>query len=83
MIMTTANIHDGALVMTPTPTGIFNAALGLTEHERLKLAVDLLDSLPSDASMTSFEDPEFLAELERRGDSEEGSMTWEQLRDER
>jgi hypothetical protein len=65
-----------------TPQAIQSAALQLTDDQRLQLAMDLLDSLPDDDAMLSFDDPNLIEKLEQRGVDEEGAMSCEQLRSE-
>lgn len=48
------------------PDEILDAALKLSESDRLAIATRLLDTLPEGATEPSDEDPAFLAELERR-----------------
>ena len=61
---------------------IFAAALALPEAERLRLAEQLLDTLPPEAEDLS--DEEFFAELERRrAEVEQGGVKpipWSQVR---
>ena len=57
--------------MDLTSQSIYDAALRLSEEDRLELAVHLLDSLPEDAGMLSFNDPNLLEELERRSADKE------------
>jgi hypothetical protein len=52
--------------MSVDPETVFNAALQLTEGERLDLAYRILDTVPEDAPGLSMDDPSFLMELRRR-----------------
>ena len=49
--------------------------------ERLDLATRLLNTVPSE--MLCMDDPEFIAELDRRAADDEGSMLWSELKKER
>jgi hypothetical protein len=53
---------------------ILDAALKLSESDRLVIATRLLDTLPDDLPGLSEDDPEFLDELERRAKDTEGSI---------
>jgi hypothetical protein len=64
-----------------TPDALYEAALQRTEGERLDLVTTLLDTVPPE--LLSFDDPEFLAELDRRAADDEGSMPWSELKKER
>jgi hypothetical protein len=61
---------------------ILNAALGLSEDDRMLIVGRLLETLPDDAPGWSIDDPDFEAELMRRSGDWEGAIPWEQLRDE-
>jgi putative addiction module component (TIGR02574 family) len=65
--------------MQLTPEMIFEAALSLPESERLDLATRLLDSVPPE--IMSAEDPEFIAELERRFNDDSPGIPWSEIRD--
>jgi putative addiction module component (TIGR02574 family) len=60
---------------------IFEAAMALPENERLDLASRLMDTLPP--GIMSAEDPEFLAELERRFNDGSPTIPWSEIRDRR
>ena len=60
---------------------ILNAALGLSESDRLAIAVRLIETLPDEQPGLS-DDDELAAELERRSGDLEGSMDWVDLRKE-
>ena len=68
--------------MAGTREEILEAAMRLSDEDRFLIASELLETLPDDLPGLSWEDPEFLAELERRSGDLEGSVPWEQLRDE-
>jgi hypothetical protein len=61
---------------------ILDAALKLSESDRLVIATRLLDTLPDDLPGPSEDDPAFLAELDRRAKDTEGwvplSDLWKQ-----
>jgi len=62
---------------------ILEAALMLPENERLSLASQLLESVPSDDSIMSMDEPQLQDELDRRfGDLDHG-IPWTELRSER
>jgi len=61
---------------------LFDAALQLTEADRLILANQLLETLPDDLPGLNSDDPQFMDELLRRSGDMEGSAAWEELRDE-
>jgi putative addiction module component (TIGR02574 family) len=66
-----------------TTTEIRAQVFKLPENERLKLAVDLLDSVEGGPAMRADDDPAWVAELERRAqrvaDGETG-LSWEEVR---
>lgn len=57
---------------------LFNAALNLTEQERISLASQLLESVP-DVNLADLDDEEFDQELLRRCDDWEGAVKAEDL----
>lgn len=61
---------------------LFDAALQLSETDRLDLATRLLETLPDDLPGLDSEDPDFHEELLRRSGDVAGSVSWQQLRDE-
>jgi len=61
---------------------ILDAALQLSEDDRMLIAGRLLETLPEEPPGLSMDDPELEAELERRSGDWEGAVPWEQLRDE-
>jgi len=65
-----------------TPDSIFEAALKLSEDERLALVTRLMDTLPAEADMFSIDDPHFLEELDRRAADDSESMLWSDLKSE-
>lgn len=61
---------------------VFNAALRLSESDRLDLASRLLETLPDDLPGLDSDDPEFAEELLRRSGDTAGSVAWNDLRNE-
>lgn len=68
--------------MAATREEILEAAMRLSDEDRFLIANELLETLPDDLPGLSWDDPDLLAELERRSGDLEGSVPWEQLRDE-
>ncbi len=60
---------------------ILQAALALSESERLALVDQLLKSLPEQA-IAVFEDAKFREEVERRAAEPGETIPWSQIRDE-
>jgi hypothetical protein len=52
--------------MSVDPETVFNAALQLSEGERVQLAYRILDTVPDEAPGLSIDDPNLLDELKRR-----------------
>lgn len=65
--------------MQLTPDSILQAALSLPESERLDLAAQLLDTVPPGA--LSMDDPDFIAELDRRFNDGSPTIPWSEIRD--
>ena len=61
---------------------VFDAAMQLPEEARLHLAACLLESLPTEDTGPSLDDPAFVDELDRRFSDLEGAVSWNELRDE-
>lgn len=61
---------------------VLEAALQLSEADRLVIVNRLMETLPEEALGLSADDPDLLEELERRLQNSEGSIPWSQLRDE-
>jgi len=59
---------------------IFEAALALSEADRLALVNRLMDSMPDNVALL-FEDEDFRAELERRFTDGDEGIPWSQVRD--
>jgi hypothetical protein len=68
--------------MPATRDEILDAALQLPESDRLAIASRLMETIPEDFPGLADDDPEFDAELKRRSGDTEGSISWEELRDE-
>ena len=66
--------------MPATRDEILDAALQLSESDRLAIASRLMATLPEDFPGLHVDDPEFEAELNRRSGDTEGSIPWEELR---
>jgi putative addiction module component (TIGR02574 family) len=66
--------------MSPDPQSILEAALQLPEGERLALVAQLLDSLPPGQVGLSVDDPQLVAELNRRCADSEGTIPWGELK---
>jgi hypothetical protein len=61
---------------------IFQAALKLSDSDRLVLVSRLLETVPDTANTISVDDPGFLEEMERRFSNREGSVPWSELQGE-
>jgi hypothetical protein len=61
---------------------VFDAALQLSEPDRLDLATRLLETLPDDMPGLESDCPDFHAELLQRSGDVAESVPWQQLRDE-
>lgn len=66
--------------MQLTPDLILEAALRLPEGDRLDLAYRLLDTLPPEPDLLTLDDPNLIAELDRRAADDSGSMPWSELK---
>ena len=67
--------------MLPANTdALFEAALKLSDDERLALVSRLLETMPPDDAGISVDDPGFNEELERRGTETAGEVAWSALR---
>jgi hypothetical protein len=64
--------------MSVDPEALFNAAMRLTDGERLDLAYRILDTLP-DPPGISIDDPNLIEELNRRFADMEGSVPASEL----
>ena len=56
---------------------IFEAAMALPENERLDLASRLMDTVPP----AILDDPDFVAELDRRFNDGSPTIPWSEIRD--
>ena len=65
--------------MQLTPDAIYEAAMALPESERFDLVSRLLDTIPPGA--LSMDDPEFVAELDRRFNDGSPTVPWTEIRD--
>jgi putative addiction module component (TIGR02574 family) len=68
--------------MESNPEAIYQAALELPEDERLALVTRILETVPDEPAGLSIDDPQLMAELERRSADLDGAVPWTQLRDE-
>ncbi len=59
---------------------VFEAALELSESERLALVSRLLETIPVEDSAISLDDDNLVEELDRRFADREGSVEWSALR---
>ena len=66
--------------MSVTRDEVLNAALGLSESDRLAIAVRLMATLPDDQPGL-VDDDGLMAELMRRSGDLDGSVDWIELRD--
>ncbi|MBN2295766.1 MAG: hypothetical protein JXM70_25260 [Pirellulales bacterium] len=62
------------------PQSIFNAAMQLPEADRLTLVSRLMESLPPEGITVSLDDPELMAELDRRFAQSDEGIEWSQLK---
>jgi len=67
--------------MSPDSEAVLQAALALSESERLVLVNRILESLPEQAPAI-FDDEEFQTELERRANDSSEFIPWSQVRKE-
>ena len=61
---------------------IFNAALNLSEAERLALVSRLMETMPADTTGASLDDPQLVDEIERRFADDGHDVPWADLRSE-
>jgi len=74
--------REGVGAVSTPRDDILNAALQLSEDDRMVIAGRLLETLPDDPPGLAADGPDFEAELERRSGDWEGAISWEELRDE-
>jgi hypothetical protein len=60
---------------------IFEAAVKLSEGERMELVSRLMDTLPDAPNLLCVDDPNFIEELDRRAADNSGSIPWSEIRD--
>jgi hypothetical protein len=77
----TSSHHTPILEAPMSAEQIYQAMMELPQKERFDLVARLLEEDSDDDGLV-FESPEFAAEIERRLKDREGSVPWEQLRDE-
>jgi hypothetical protein len=73
-------VVGGFTPMHSDPNAIFQAALALTEEERLALATRLMATVPEQSITLSLDDEDLEAELDRRFADQTGSTPWSELR---
>ncbi len=69
--------------MNTDPQSVYQAAMQLAETDRLTLVSRLMDSLPAEDEGLSSDDPDLIAELNRRFAEEQPGIPWSQLKSER
>ncbi len=62
---------------------IYEAAMQLSPEDRAALIARLLDATPDEQLGVALDDPDFIAELDRRSQDREGEVAWSDLRAER
>ena len=66
--------------MQSDPQAILDAALRLSENERLAIVSRLLETLPPEDITVSLDDPQLVEELDRRFADNEGTVPWSDLK---
>ena len=66
--------------MSTSRDEILDAALQLSESDRLVIANRLLETIPDEPPGPSLDDPEFLDELDRRVRDGSAGIPWSQVR---
>ena len=66
--------------MEQSADAILEAAMLLSENDRITLVSRLLESVPSDDVTASVDDPSLVEELDRRFADREGGISWSELR---
>ncbi|MEX2093404.1 MAG: hypothetical protein WD971_12040 [Pirellulales bacterium] len=61
---------------------IFQAAVQLSEGERMELVTRLMDTLPPEPELLSLDDPNLIEELDRRAADDSGAIPWSELKNE-
>lgn len=65
--------------MSPSRDEILLAALALSEEDRFHIADGLFESLPDEPPGLSIDDPDFIAELDRRAADKDGWVPYSEL----
>lgn len=65
--------------MSQNTNALFEAAMDLSEDERLSLASRIMDTLPPDDLTCSVDDQDLLTELDRRFSDSQGAVAWSEL----
>ena len=65
--------------MSQNTNTLFEAAMNLSDDDRLSLASRIMDTLPPDALTCSVDDEDLLAEMNRRFSDPQGSVAWSEL----
>jgi len=68
--------------MELTTDTVFQAAVQLSEGDRLELVTRLMDTLPPEPELLSLDDPNLLEELDRRAADDSGAIPWSELKNE-
>ena len=81
MVPTDWSVNGAAEVniVSDEANAILEAAMQLPESERLLLASQIMDSLPEEDLTISVDDPDLLAELDRRFADPDGAVPWSEL----
>lgn len=66
--------------MQTDPQAILDAAMQLPEADRLTLVSRLMESLPPEGITVSLDDPDIVAELDRRFAQADDGVEWSQLK---
>jgi hypothetical protein len=66
--------------MQSNADAIFEAAIQLSETERLNLVSKLMETMPEKTWALSVDDPELICELDRRFSESEGAVAWPDLK---
>ncbi|MGC1275579.1 MAG: hypothetical protein WBC44_17870 [Planctomycetaceae bacterium] len=68
--------------MSITRDELLNAALQMSEADRLAIASRLMETLPDALPGLSEDDADYAAELDRRSGDRDGAVPWSELHDE-
>ena len=66
-------------IVSDEANAILDAAMQLPENERLLIASQIMNSLPEEDLTTSVDDPDLVAELDRRFADADGAIRWSEL----